>query len=86
LGVTTRWEGDSLRILVPGADRLEFYPLSPGRGMDRAVETGASEGESLTLRWSERAMSEVSRVRGVLLIEERRSRRIVEIEARPPRS
>jgi len=86
LGVTTTWEGRTLRIFVPDADRLEFYPLTPDRGMLDAVGTGAANDETLRVAWRDRPLEQVDDVRGVLRIHDARSERIVELLVEPPQS
>jgi len=64
-----RWEGRTLVLAAPGAERLVFFPR-PEPAPERALEQGATEGAELRLDYpAAAAAADAERVAGVLTVE-----------------
>jgi thiol:disulfide interchange protein DsbD len=64
---TTAWVGNDLTVAVPGAGRLEFYPLDSGGPLLAPLSDAAADGGTLRLRMRERD-GHVGPVRGILYV------------------
>lgn len=64
---TVALSGAELSVAVPGAERLEFYPLDSGGPLIAALADAAADGGTLRLRLRERD-GHVGPVRGILYV------------------
>jgi len=66
--VSTRWDGLTLVLSSPGAERLEFFPYEPEEPAPvSALEDGAAQGEGLRMRFPQRIVH-AERVAGVVSV------------------
>jgi DsbC/DsbD-like thiol-disulfide interchange protein len=71
-GITIAQTTDKLRIIVPNASRLEFYPSKAGPALHDALSDAAADGDTLDMSWTEPPDSaRKSRPFGVLAVWER---------------
>lgn len=64
--VASSWNGATLRLEVPGAERLEFHPAADAGTLRDALADAAADGPSLDLRFRPRD-GRVGPARGILL-------------------
>ena len=86
LDVNAAWEGRTLVISAPGADRLEILPLEPGvGGPANPIDHGADFGPELRVLYGER-VSRAERVTAVVGVWRDGARRWVQLEIAAPKS
>ncbi len=83
---TARWEGTTLVIEAPGAQRVEYFPHHPEEPAPTdPLRDGAADGPTLRFRYPERVV-DAERVAGVVSITRGRTTRAYELAAPTPRA
>jgi len=85
IGATAGWDGLSLTIDAPGAERVRFFPIAPDIGGPAdPIRDGATEGESLRVAFDERVVR-AERIEGMVGVTRDGQERFVEFTMPAPR-